>query len=109
MKKFLLALGLMGLLGASQAMAETTYLEGKVVEIENWEGTNQYFVADTDDTACIIRLMADPGMSSDVQKAVLAQMLTAYASGKTVKVWMWGDKNCGNSEAIWFPGFRVSQ
>jgi len=107
MKKILIGLSAFGILGTSCMGGDLTMIEGKVSAVENWGSRIYYFIQDKDDPTCIIRTEADHGMQEDDKKRIYAALLTAYAKEKSVKVWVWGTKECGNKYGLWFPGVQI--
>ncbi len=109
MKKFLLALGVVALLGTSQAVAG--FIEGKVSKVAVWPDVIHYFLIDKNDATCEVQIDPRGDMTAEKRKEIYAAMLTAQSASKTVRMWTEQEIDsgtCGNTDPLAMSGFEIA-
>lgn len=110
MKRLVLALGALSLIVST---ASADWMTGTVSKIEKWNSDNYYYLTDTTDTSCVIKVRPSGAMTDEDKKFFSALMLTAQSSGKNVEAYLeesWhssGVKECNVAEAYQVSGIKV--
>ena len=109
MKKLLLTLGIVGLMSSSAFAGG--FIQGKVVKVSIWPGDTAYFVSDSSQGDCEIKVAPRVENTADERKAIYAAMLTALSANKVIRMWTVEDPSgaCGvSASSITFDGFEVA-